>query len=285
MGDWCNPGSYVRGACVKEVVITFDLSFSPANRMSTENLAPQKPLPQDTQVESNVITVTSSENAPEDHKPSVHTSTSNGDTNTANSFTSTRTHSRSPPPGTINMSGLRTTLPDIALNSPSTNIIGTPFAHTASNTPFEYPFPDTTPDSSPPPSHPSYRPGSPHGNFLPPPHPSFHPPPSADIHPPTSGGFNLIHPKFRAPVPTSPPPMPPSLKKKRWSLNILGRKRASNPPTPTAEAPPSPLGAPPAVTSGAILGGLGSGRPRLGNRSSSGGIKPSEDPRKGADKN
>ncbi|KAF9443303.1 hypothetical protein P691DRAFT_421254 [Macrolepiota fuliginosa MF-IS2] len=254
--------------------------------MSTQNSSPQKPRPQDTDVERNVINATSSESTSTDQQPSPRTSTPNVDQKPTESSASTRIHSRSPPPGTISMSGLRTALPDIALNSPSTNIIGTPFAHTASNTPFEYPFPDTSTESSPsPPSHPSYRPGSPHGNFHPPPHPGFHPPPSGDIQPPSSGTFNLLHPKFRAAAPASPPPMPPSLKKKRWSLNILGRKRGGDPSTPTGEVPPSPLGAPPAVTSGAILGGLGSGRPRLGDRSSSGGIRPSDDPRKGADKN
>lgn len=246
-----------------------------ATRMSTEDPTPQKS--KDVDVEHNVITL---ENPPGDQQPSTHKSTPNDDTKTATPSTSTRIHSRSPPPGTLNMTGLRTTLPDIALNSPSTNIIGTPYAHTTSNTPFEYPFPETSPDApSSPPSHPSYRPGSPHGNFHPPPHP-----PATDIHPPGSG-FNLIHPKPRAAAPASPPPMPPSLKKKRWTLNILGRRRTSNPPTPTGEGVSSPLGSPPAVTSGAILGGLGSGRPRLGERSSSGGIRSNEDSRKSIDKN
>jgi hypothetical protein len=210
----------------------------------------------------------------------AHTSTPND--GAENVALSSRTHTRSPPPGTLNMSGLRTILPDIALNSPSTNIIGTPFAHTTSNTPFEYPFPETSPDnaSSSSPPHPSHRPGSPHGNFQPPPHP--HPP--AGAHSPGSGGFNLFHPRFKAASPTTPPPIPPSLKKKRWTLNILNRKRASNPPTPTMEGPSSPLGSPPAVPSGAVIGGLGSGRPRLGDRSTSGGARSSEDCGKSLDK-
>ena len=180
-------------------------------------------------------------------------------------------HSRSPPPGIINMSGLRTALPDIALNSPSTNIIGTPFAHTTSNTPFEYPFPEipdpSSSSASPPvPSHPAFRPGSPYSSFSPP-----HLPISVERHPSRSGAFSLIQPKFRVEAPVSPPPIPPSLKKKRWSLNILGRKRTSNPPTPTGDGPSSPLGSPPAATcTAAIPSGLGSGRPRLSGQKSSG---------------
>lgn len=194
----------------------------------------------------------------------------------------TPSHTRSPPPGTLNMSDLRNTLPDINFNSPSTNIIGTPFAHTASNTPFEYPFPESSPDNAPSPSPPHlfHRPGSPHGNFQHPPHPH----PQADGHPSSSGGFNLFHSKFKAASPNSPPPMPPSLRKKRWTLNILSRKRTSNPPTPTTECASSPLGSPPAAPSGAVLGGLGSGRPRLGDRSASGGIRSSEDSGKSPDK-
>jgi len=143
----------------------FDLSFLAANRMSTENPSPQNSSPKLTDVEQDVITVIPSENSPTNQQPSAPTSTSqeNLQTQVADSPpATTRPPCRSPPPGTINMSSLRTALPDITLNSPATNIIGTPFAHTASNTPFEYPFPDTesTDSTSPPLSHPSFRPGN-----------------------------------------------------------------------------------------------------------------------------
>jgi hypothetical protein len=216
-----------------------------------------------------------------DAQAQAPTSTPHDDTQ--NVALSSRTGTRSPPPGTLNMSGLRSVLPDITLNSPSTNIIGTPFAHTTSNTPFEYPFPETPPDnaSSSSPPHLSHRPGSPHGNFQPPPHPH----PAADAHSPGSSGFNLFHPRFKAASPTSPPPIPPSLKKKRWTLNILNRRRTSNPSTPTMDGgASSPLGSPPAVPSGAVIGGLGSGRPRLGDRSTSGGVRSIEDSRKSLDR-
>jgi hypothetical protein len=228
-------------------------------------LSPEKSPLKDENVEQNVIAVTTPESM---DIASANTSTNDDQTGPGNSPSSPRPHSRSPPPGTINMSGLRTALPDIALNSPSTNIVGTPFAHTTTNTPFEYPFPDTPADSaSSLPSHPNFRPGSPHGTFQPPPQPP--PPADGQFKACNSGTFNLKHPKYTAEPPASPPPVPPSLKKKRWSLNFLGRRRTSNPPTPTGDGPSSPLGTPPAVTSGAILGGLGGGRPKLGNRTSS----------------
>lgn len=235
--------------------------------MSAENLSPQNTPSSDEKVEHNVIAVIAPEDMPVEQQDSMVSTFDDPQTNVSDSAPSSRAHSRSPPPGTINMTGLRTTLPDIPLNSPSTNIVGTPFAYT--NTPFEYPFPETPADStSSLPSHPCFRPGSPYGTFQPPPHP----PPPADGHPSNFGGsFSLIHPKYKAEPPASPPPIPPSLKKKRWSLNFLGRRRTSNPPTPTGDGPSSSLGSPPATASGAIPGGLGSGRPRLGSRKSSNG--------------
>jgi len=229
--------------------------------MSVQDPSPQHLPPVDTDAEHKLFT------EPEQQG-------SNGKVSDASkSVSSSRVHSRSPPPGIINMSGLRTTLPDISLNSPSTNIIGTPFAHTTSNTPFEYPFPETPDPSSPVPSHPAFRPGSPYSSFSPPHLPisvERHPSVSVERHPSRSGTFSLIQPKFRVEAPVSPPPIPPSLKKKRWSLNILGRKRTSNPPTPTGDGPSSPLGSPPAATCTAVPSGLGSGRPRLGGQKSSG---------------
>lgn len=227
--------------------------------MSVQDPSPQHLPPVDTDAEHKLFT------EPEQQG-------SNGKVSDASkSVSSSRVHSRSPPPGIINMSGLRTTLPDISLNSPSTNIIGTPFAHTTSNTPFEYPFPETPDPSSPVPSHPAFRPGSPYSSFSPPHLPisvERHPSVSVERHPSRSGTFSLIQPKFRVEAPVSPPPIPPSLKKKRWSLNILGRKRTSNPPTPTGDGPSSPLGSPPAATCTAVPSGLGSGR--LGGQKSSG---------------
>lgn len=222
-----------------------DLASLSDTRMSGQDLSPQCPPPSKMNAENEVVAEAEQQGQGSDTSKS------------------SRVHSRSPPPGIINMSGLRTTLPDIPLNSPSTNIIGTPFAHTTSNTPFEYPFPEI-PDSSLP-SHPAFRSGSPYGTFQ-----SPHLPISVERHPSRSGTFNLIQPKFKVEAPISPPPIPPSLKKKRWSLNILGRKRTSNPPTPTGDGSSSPLGSPPAATCTAVPSGFGSGRPRLGGPKSSG---------------
>ena len=122
-------------------------------------------------------------------------------------------------------------LDDIPLNSPSSQIVGTPYAN--DTTRFEYPFPDTNqncgsesssgttsdfsgsvPSSSPSTSFPTLSSSSQIVTQL-----SF-PPPS---HHPT---YNITHPKMK--VQTNPP-IPPNLVKRRlrWSLKMLGRKSST----------------------------------------------------------
>ncbi|KAF8150918.1 hypothetical protein B0H34DRAFT_801826 [Crassisporium funariophilum] len=146
------------------------------------------------------------------------------------------------PRQTLTMSGLAN-LADLSLHSPSSAIIGTPFA--TNMTRFEYPFPDTTssPSSSsgsPPsgqgitasltsPSFPSLIAGnsfpststSPNASQISTPNLTLQFPPSSEL-----PSYNTTHPKLKAPL---NPPMPPGLAKKRprWSLNILGRRKSS----------------------------------------------------------
>ncbi|KAF9532663.1 hypothetical protein CPB83DRAFT_633411 [Crepidotus variabilis] len=147
------------------------------------------------------------------------------------------------------MPTLSTNLGDITLHSPSSQIIGTPFA--TNSTRFEYPFPE-------PGSDPSSSSGStPHvsptnssiagisgislfsntsptmpGSSLS--HMESGSPPSSSLSSYTalasgsgsgSASTQIIHPKLK----TSLPPIPPSLIKKRpkWSLGLLGRRRSS----------------------------------------------------------
>ncbi|KAJ3511969.1 hypothetical protein NLJ89_g3797 [Agrocybe chaxingu] len=130
-----------------------------------------------------------------------------------------------------------TNLAELTLHSPSSQIVGTPFA--TNSTRFEYPFPDSSSNpssvSGSPPStssatltnfNHSMTPGIVSGN----PFSSLSSSPSASqisyphIEPPTAG---VTHPKLKAPA--TNPPIPPSLVKKRpkWSLGFLGRRRSS----------------------------------------------------------
>lgn len=121
-------------------------------------------------------------------------------------------------------------LDDIPLNSPSSQIVGTPFAN--DKTRFEYPFPDTNhncssesssatsefsgsvPSSSPSTSFPTLSTSSQILTQLSFPPPSHHP------------SYNITHPKMK--VQTNPP-IPPNLVKRRlrWSLKMLGRRKSS----------------------------------------------------------
>ena len=120
-------------------------------------------------------------------------------------------------------------LDDIPLNSPSSQIVGTPFA--IDNTRFEYPFPDTNqncssgsssatsdfpgsvPSSSSSTSFPTLSASSQITQLSFPP-PSHHP------------SYNTTHPKMKL---QANPPIPPNLVKRRlqWSLKLLGRRKSS----------------------------------------------------------
>ena len=121
-------------------------------------------------------------------------------------------------------------LDDIPLNSPSSQIVGTPYA--IDNTRFEYPFPDTNqncssgsssatsdlstsvPSSSSSNSFPTLSTSSQILTQL-----SFPPP----FHHPSC---NTTHPKMKL---QTNPPIPPNLVKRRlrWSLGLLGRRKSS----------------------------------------------------------
>ena len=124
-------------------------------------------------------------------------------------------------------------LDEIPLNSPSSRIVGTPFA--IDNTRFEYPFPDTNqncssgsssttsdfsgsdrsaPSSSSSTSFPTLSTSSQLLTHLSFPPPSHHP------------NYNTTHPKMKL---QANPPVPPNLVKRRlrWSLNLLGRRKNS----------------------------------------------------------
>ena len=121
-------------------------------------------------------------------------------------------------------------LDDIPLNSPSSQIVGTPFAN--DNTRFEYPFPDTNqncssgsspatsdfsgsaPSSSPSTSFPTLSTSSQVLTQLSFPPPSHHP------------SYNTTHPKLKV---QANPPIPPNLVKRRlrWGLKLLGRRKSS----------------------------------------------------------
>ena len=121
-------------------------------------------------------------------------------------------------------------LDDIPLNSPSSQIVGTPFAN--DNTRFEYPFPDSNqncssgsspaasdlsgsaPSSSSSTSFPTLSTSSQVLTQLSFPPPSHHP------------SYNTTHPKLKV---QANPPIPPNLVKRRlrWSLKLLGRRRSS----------------------------------------------------------
>ncbi|TFK35581.1 hypothetical protein BDQ12DRAFT_668451 [Crucibulum laeve] len=163
----------------------------------------------------------------------------------------TPTTPASPPPP-LTMPSI-SNLPDIILHSPSSQIVGTPFATNSSR--FEYPFPETSAGSSSSASSsstPSEGGGStttvtvlshfPSAASFPifPPSTSLHalhsgssPPsmshvPNGLSYPPPSDlpSYTPTHPKMRA---QNPPPMPPGLvkKKHRWSLGLVGRRRSS----------------------------------------------------------
>ena len=141
------------------------------------------------------------------------------------------TDQMSPSPEPITTRPKSINLDDIPLNSPSSQIVGTPFAN--DKTRFEYPFPDTnqicssgsstaTSDqsspvllsSSPSSSFPTLSTSSQLLTQL-----SF--PPSSH-HP----SYNITHPKMKL---QTDPPIPPNLVKRRlrWSLKLLGRRKSS----------------------------------------------------------
>lgn len=135
-----------------------------------------------------------------------------------------------PSPESISNRPKSLNLDDIPLHSPSSQIVGTPFAN--DNTRFEYPFPDTNqisssesssatsdfsgsvPSTSPSTSFQTLSSSSQILTQL-----SF--PPLS--HHPT---YNITHPKMK--VQTNPP-VPPNLVKRRlrWSLKMLGRRKSS----------------------------------------------------------
>ena len=122
-------------------------------------------------------------------------------------------------------------LADLPLHSPSSQIVGTPFAN--DDTRFEYPFPDTnqtsgsgsssatsgfsSPATSASPTSSSFPTLSTSSQMLT--QLSF--PPSS--HHPI---YNATHPKMKV---QPDPPIPPNLIKRRlrWSLNLLGRRKSS----------------------------------------------------------
>ncbi|KAG6840087.1 hypothetical protein C0991_009064 [Blastosporella zonata] len=125
---------------------------------------------------------------------------------------------------------------DVAFHSPATEIIATPFT---TDSRFEYPFPNTNSSSPsiilnssfPPVSSPVPIPATPNTHNLsglssaPASITSFSPIFSFPANLPT---YSLTHPKIRA----TPPPVPPSLAKKRqrWSVTLpLLRRRSSQP--------------------------------------------------------
>ncbi|RDB24381.1 hypothetical protein Hypma_008503 [Hypsizygus marmoreus] len=124
-------------------------------------------------------------------------------------------------------------LPDLALHSPSTQILGTPFATDSSR--FEYPFPDTSPAADIPSTasssliltsaFPSLSAGSQQSltAVSPPTLSSYQPtlPPPLELH-----NYTPTHPKMK----TGSPPVPPGLAKKRqrWSLGLLRRRSSSH---------------------------------------------------------
>ena len=118
-------------------------------------------------------------------------------------------------------------LDDIPLNSPSSQIVGTPFA--IDNTRFEYPFPDTNQNCS----SGSSSTTSDFSGSVPSSSSSTSFPTSLQIltqlsFPPTSHypSYNITHPKMKV---QANPPIPPNLVKRRlrWSLKLLGRRKSS----------------------------------------------------------
>ncbi|KAG5638916.1 hypothetical protein H0H81_008685 [Sphagnurus paluster] len=133
--------------------------------------------------------------------------------------------------------------PDLALHSPSTEIMGTPFT---TESRFEYPFPDTASDPAEPvlitPSFPSFS-LSASASLLsssssqPLTHSSS--PPSITTHFPitlTLPAYSSTHPKMRA----TNPPVPPGLVKRRqrWTLGLLRRRSSSSQSTDSASSEP-----------------------------------------------
>lgn len=101
-------------------------------------------------------------------------------------------------------------LDDIPLNSPSSQIVGTPFSN--DNTRFEYPFPDTNQNSSSESSSGS----APSSQIL----------TQFSLPPPSHPSYNSTHPKMKV---HADPPIPPNLvnRRLRWSLRLLGRRKSS----------------------------------------------------------
>lgn len=129
-------------------------------------------------------------------------------------------------------------LSDLTLHSPSSHIVGTPFATSSAR--FEYPFPEgpttTEPHQAtsltPPLSFPSLASGStfpgPTSSSSQPQSLATTPPSISRFSPPFSlelPNYSPTHPKMR----TGNPPVPPGLVKKRgrWSLGLL-RRRSTN---------------------------------------------------------
>ncbi|KDR78747.1 hypothetical protein GALMADRAFT_1267206 [Galerina marginata CBS 339.88] len=126
-------------------------------------------------------------------------------------------------------------LTELTLHSPSSQIIGTPFA--TNSTRFEYPFPDTsspsnpaTGSNSPPLSSSALTFTNASGSSFPVISTSQS---TSQISPPAisyslsssdAPSYNTTHPKLKAQLNS---PVPPSLRKKRWSLNLLGRRKSS----------------------------------------------------------
>ncbi|KAF5326745.1 hypothetical protein D9619_004683 [Psilocybe cf. subviscida] len=141
-------------------------------------------------------------------------------------------------------------LTDLTLHSPSSQIVGTPFA--TDSTRFEYPFPETAardPSASPSPmlnsafmaaiaQNDSQSPKigiAFHSHAAPSPVPSATTANPSGIslasygfpHSEINVSYNPAHPKLKQNI---NPPVPPSLakKSKKWSLNLLGRRKSSS---------------------------------------------------------
>lgn len=128
-------------------------------------------------------------------------------------------------------------LDDLALHSPSSQIVGTPFA--IDNTRFEYPFPDTNQTCDD---------GLGSSSAISEPNPSPSASPSSSSFPVPSTSSQILtqlsypsynHPKMKV---QANPPIPPNLIKRRlrWSLNLLGRRKSSSASQQSATSDESP---------------------------------------------
>ena len=109
---------------------------------------------------------------------------------------------------------------ELALHSPSDQIVGTPFGVDSPR--FEYPFPQSTTNSTD--SIPSLQGGASSSRFSSSSSLSVLSPGPSVLSPLDSRSYSPTHPKMR----TEDPPVPPGLMKKhRWSMGLLGRKTSS----------------------------------------------------------